>query len=115
MEAQVNVDVMTAVSRGAIWRPRVVETHPIKEQIVARPLRSADHVAIEVDKLLEDVRRSIGCDMDAATRAVGRLAALLASAVPQDLRAVPSPRGLAPWQKRKIQSYIEDRLGGPLR
>ena len=53
--------------------------------------------------------------MDAATRAAGRLAALLASTQQQDQRVAPSPRGLAPWQKRKILSYIEDQLGQPLR
>ena len=123
MHAQLNIDVVTGAPHGAMWGPRAVENRATDERIGARALRSADLVTMEVDRLLEDVRRSLGCDMGAATRAAGRLAALLESRLPQDVRAASSglaprglaPRGLAPWQKRKVHSYIEDRLGEALR
>jgi transcriptional regulator GlxA family with amidase domain len=113
MHAQLNLDVVTGAPPGAMWGQRAVEARATEERIGARALRSADLVSMEVDRLLEDVRRSLGCDMGAATRAAGRLAALLESRLPQDVRPVSS--GLAPWQKRKVQSYIEDRLGEALR
>ena len=52
--------------------------------------------------------------MDTATRTAERFAEPLAGKLRQDSRFAPARGGLAPWQKRKIQSYIEDRLDGRL-
>jgi AraC family transcriptional regulator len=72
--------------------------------------RSTNLIAAEAGSLLEDVRLAMNCDWDTASKAAGRLAALLASAPWRDGRQAPMRGGLAPWQKRKVQSYIDERL-----
>jgi AraC-like DNA-binding protein len=73
-----------------------------------------DRVAIEAGRLLDDVRAALDSDLRTATNAAARLAALLASRSSDDTRSGPARGGLAPWQKRKIQSYVAERLGDPL-
>jgi AraC-like DNA-binding protein len=73
-------------------------------------MRPQDLMAVEVDRLLEDIRMAFERDLNTATSAAGRLAALLASKLPQKPAAGPARGGLAPWQKCKVQNYIEDRL-----
>jgi transcriptional regulator GlxA family with amidase domain len=69
-----------------------------------------DHTAIEAGRLLEDVRRALDIDFDTATKTAERLAALLAGKLRDDSCSSPARGGLAPWQKRKIQNYIDDKL-----
>jgi AraC-like DNA-binding protein len=69
-----------------------------------------DYVAIEVGRLLDDVRKTLESDFAAATRTAARLAAFLASKCSDGARPCPARGGLAPWQKRKIQQAIEDGL-----
>lgn len=73
-----------------------------------------DHIAIEVGRLLDDVRRTLNHDLSAAKTSAARLATFLANKVPLDARPAPARGGLAPWQKRKVQNYIEQGLEGPL-
>ncbi len=73
-----------------------------------------DHMAIEVGRLLEEVRWALKCDLSAATTSAERLAAFLASKFPLDVPATPARGGLAPWQRRKVQNLIETGLEGPL-
>jgi len=73
-----------------------------------------DYIAIEVRRLLEDVRSALNCDLGIAKRSAARLATLLADKVTHDVRSVPARGGLAPWQKRKLQLFIESGLEGPL-
>jgi AraC-like DNA-binding protein len=73
-----------------------------------------DHITIEVGRLLDDVRRTLSHDLSAAKTSAARLATFLANKVPLDARSAPARGGLAPWQKRKVQTYIEDGLDGPL-
>ena len=62
--------------------------------------------------LLDDVRRRIGRDPEGARAAALRLVTLLTSPGGEP---VPVRGGLAPWQKRKIDRYIQQRLERPLR
>jgi AraC family transcriptional regulator len=73
-----------------------------------------DHIAAEVGRLLEDVRRALNNDLSAASVSAARLSAFLANKFPLSSRAVPARGGLAPWQERKVRNYIEDGLEGPL-
>jgi AraC family transcriptional regulator len=66
--------------------------------------------ASEIDTLLEDIRIALDRDLGIATITARRLAALLKSKLPQGAQCAPVRGGLAPWQKRKIHSYIERRL-----
>jgi AraC family transcriptional regulator len=63
--------------------------------------------------VLDDVRRRIGRDPEGARVAALRLVTLLTS--PGGGEPVPVRGGLAPWQKRKIDHYIEQRLERTLR
>ncbi|HEV2728016.1 MAG TPA: AraC family transcriptional regulator, partial [Solirubrobacterales bacterium] len=62
--------------------------------------------------MLDDVRRRIGRDPEGARAAALRLVTLLTSPGGEP---VPVRGGLAPWQKRKIDRYIQQRLERPLR
>ncbi len=81
---------------------------------VAESAQVEDHIVAEVSRLLEDVRSALSRDMSIARSSATRLAAFLASKVAHDVRPVPARGGLAPWQKRKVQSHIEAGLEGPL-
>jgi len=82
--------------------------------IAAKSLQLEDCAAIEVRRLLEDVRWALNCDLIAAKTSAARLAAFLASKITLDVPAAPAHGGLAPWQKRKVRNYIESGLDGPL-
>jgi AraC family transcriptional regulator len=69
---------------------------------------------MEVERLLEDVRKSLGQDLGAATRAAGSLVTLLDARLSEIPRPPPSRGGLAPWQKRKVQDYIDCTLDAPI-
>ena len=98
---------MMACQQGA--GPRVAG-----KQAIVNSMRPQDLMAVEVDRLLEDVRMAFERDLSTATRAAGRLAALLASKLPQQIVAQPARGGLAPWQKCKVQNYIEEQLEGSI-
>jgi AraC family transcriptional regulator len=80
----------------------------------ARALRRETEFAMEAEKLLEDVRMALEHDLGAATRAAAHLAALLESSFPEIPHALPARGGLAPWQKRRVQDYIEGHLEVPI-
>jgi len=73
-----------------------------------------DHIAIEANRLLDDVKKALESDFGVATRTAARLAALLASKCSDDHRSAPVRGGLAPWQKRKVLGAIEEGLDGAL-
>ncbi len=63
----------------------------------------------EAAEVLDDVRNALGRDLDDARIAALRLVRLLASPVLS--RSGNARGGLAPWQKRKIDQYVGERLG----
>ena len=67
----------------------------------------------EAIRMLEKVRDVLGRDPDAARAGVDRLTRLLKIATCSPERVL-SRGGLAPWQKRKVESYIGERLGTPI-
>jgi AraC family transcriptional regulator len=73
-----------------------------------------DNIAIEVGRLLDDVRRTLNHDLSAAKTSAARLATFLASKAALNARPAPARGGLAPWQKRRVQNHIEEGLDGPL-
>ena len=87
-------------------RLEAIPDHPLST--AARRRSMADAVGI-----LDDVRRRIGRDQEGARVAALRLVTLLTS--PGGGEPVPVRGGLAPWQKRKIDRYIQQRLERPLR
>jgi transcriptional regulator GlxA family with amidase domain len=107
--------VTTGSSHDDISRWREIETPAADESMEAGSRRSADLMAIEASGLLEDVRTALRRDLATASRAAGRLAALLASELPRDAYAAPARGGLAPWQMREVRNHIEDRLEGQVR
>ncbi len=114
MDARLEVAVVAGVSQGLMSYQRGTATRSEVERTPVNSLRSENLVAAEVGRLLDDVRMALDYDLNTATRAAGRLAALLASKLPRDSGAAPARGGLAPWQMRKIRTYIEDRLEGPI-
>src|ERR1700733_8033540 len=80
----------------------------------AKSPRLEDHMAIEVGRLLEDVRWALDCDLSAAQTSAAHLATFLASKLSVDVHTTPARGGLAPWQKRKVQLHIESGLEGSL-
>ncbi|HLZ03977.1 MAG TPA: AraC family transcriptional regulator [Bradyrhizobium sp.] len=71
-------------------------------------------MAIEAVELIEDVRIALDHDLGGAIRATARLAALLRAISPEILHTPPARGGLAPWQKRKVQDYVERHIEGPI-
>ena len=71
-------------------------------------------MAIEVGRLLEDVRWALNCDLSAARTSAVHLAAFLANKLSRDVHITPARGGLAPWQKRKVRNHIENGLEGQL-
>ena len=63
--------------------------------------------------ILNDIRGRIGRDPEGARAAASRLVTLLA--LPKGGEPVPVRGGLAPWQKRKVDRHIQQRLGRTLR
>ena len=82
--------------------------HPVRSQIIP------DHTAIELDRLLDEVKRGLTVDLEVASNAAARLAAALASKTSDILISGRARGGLAPWQKRKVLQHVEDCLEGGL-
>jgi transcriptional regulator GlxA family with amidase domain len=61
----------------------------------------------EADLILHDIRREIGHNPESARVAALRLATLLSRPAP---RSSSARGGLAPWQKRKVEQYLHDRI-----
>ena len=68
-------------------------------------------VAAEAAEILDDVRRWLERDLDSARASAVRLAALL---TPRPEPTV-ARGGLAPWQKRKIEHFLSERLEETIR
>ncbi len=64
-------------------------------------------------ELLDDLRRAMALNPEAAHGAVLRLVKLLTP--PTEPDAALARGGLAPWQKRKIDRYLNEHLTRPLR
>jgi AraC family transcriptional regulator len=110
MYARSNIDVATAASRAMLSWARTSATAPVVEAAAPGSIRANDPVAAEAGRLLDDIRLALDCDWGTATKSAGRLAALLTRTPCRETRPAPMRGGLAPWQKRKIQGYIEERL-----
>jgi AraC family transcriptional regulator len=112
MNSQLQFNVVIGPSQAVIPYQPPLDTRLTLERITMRSLHAEDLLVLEVDRLLEDVRAALSYDLDIATETAGRLTAILASKRQQVAR--PSRGGLAPWQKRRIQAYVEDRLEGSI-
>jgi AraC family transcriptional regulator len=71
-------------------------------------------LSVEAEEILDEVRFALSHDLDAANAGVARLAALIKSKAAEPIQPAPAKGGLTPWQKRKVLTYIEDRLGEPV-
>jgi AraC family transcriptional regulator len=115
MDTQLGIAVVTSSSHGMASYRTTVAISPEAACVTARSSRSDDLIMTEACRLLEDVREALDCDLSTASKAAGRLAALLASKQRPDSCPVPARGGLAPWQMRAVRNHIDDRLGGPVR
>jgi len=104
MDAQFEPAIAAGASCNVIHYQRNVQTRP--------PIQ--DHIAVEAGRLLDDVRRALESDFEAATKTAARLAAFLASNSADDPGPGPARGGLAPWQRRKVQRFIDEGLEGAL-
>lgn len=112
MSGQSQLNVMNSRSQVVLSARRSLGAS--SERITVRSSRVEDAAKVDVDRLLEDVRLALDSDLDSATQAAGRLVAVLASKLHQDARPLQAPRGLLPWQERKIRAFIEDRIADRL-
>jgi AraC family transcriptional regulator len=115
MDTQLEIDLAINASLGVMSYQEAVETQTEAEYGYAGSSLPDDLGLIEASRLLEDVRMALDCDLRAASKAAGNLAALLASKLPQGSRSAPARGGLAPWQMREVRNYIEARLGEAVR
>lgn len=72
--------------------------------------RKDNMLATEAGRLIEHVRNALDHDLGAATRAAGDLATLLGGHLCELPRVAPTRGGLAPWQKLKVETYIETMI-----
>ena len=114
MDTQSNIDIVNNASQGLASFQRQPQTHFNTDRATGKSWRPEDLMVAEIDRLLGEVTRTLDSDLSTASMAAGRLAELLAGKLRQDLRCAPARGGLAPWQRRKIQSYVEERLEEPL-
>lgn len=77
------------------------------------------------NELLIDARAALTHDTVTVRRCLDRMAALLDQPAPRDERILPSTTladidnapvkgGLAPWQLRRVMTYIQEHLSGPI-
>jgi AraC family transcriptional regulator len=101
----------TAILEGdAMSLQRKLEPHLMGNRPASISLQLEDLSTDEIGVLLEDIRIGLDRDLNTATRAVGRLAALIAGKAREDVRSGHVRGGLAAWQVRKVQAYIEVQL-----
>ena len=100
---------------GAIPSIQSMETGSAIDRRPSDRIPLHDLVAIEASKLLDDVRRALESDFEAATKVAARLTAFLSSQRSEGVRFRTASGGLALWQKRKVQRFIEEGLEGALR
>ena len=109
MEFGLSINVVPDASHGVI-RAEQLGTRSAADRNSVRLSRSDDLMAVEAEKLLADNCLALDNDLGNASTMAGSFAALLASKLSRDHCSAGSRGGLAPWQKRRIQSYIEERL-----
>lgn len=101
-------DVDRTLDGSAACKP-TTETPPLCG--VAEPERSNANLLGEARKLLDDARFALDENLPTAMRTIAQLAALLdAQKLPEYGAAGYRRGGLAPFQKRKVQNYIDTRL-----
>jgi AraC-like DNA-binding protein len=83
-------------------------------QAAERSIRSDDLIAAEAGRLLDYVKTALDRDLEAAIQAATRLSAVLAIKSSADAHAPLRRGGLAPWQERKAQKYIDEHLDQPV-
>ena len=71
-------------------------------------LAQGSGIAHEAAQILDDLARALGRDLQAARAAADRLVQILAKDRPPEAMACRG--GLAPWQRRKIETYLLDHL-----
>ena len=108
------LEFATGIPEGIAPYAEEVKTRCSGEGSIAKSALIEDHIATEVGRLLEDLRTALHSDLNAAKISAARLAAFLANKLSLDVGSTPARGGLAPWQRRKVKSFIESGLEGPL-
>jgi AraC-like DNA-binding protein len=63
-----------------------------------------------LEGILEDVKKALAHDPGAAQAGIARLSAILEGKETADTAPVYSPGGFAPWQKRRVETYLAQNL-----
>jgi AraC family transcriptional regulator len=101
------------IRTATVDRISSVEEFPAARRHPGGWSRQGEQVRFSADELLDDVRRALERNPEAARAAAVRLVTLL---TPSAATESACPRGgLAPWQKRKVDGYLRQHLDQPLR
>jgi AraC-like DNA-binding protein len=109
MDAGLEITTGAGSSQGAMRRLRENELPR-----AAGLLGIDDNFAAEVRKLLDTVRSAVGHDRGTAIESAELLARLLRARYDDRPRLSSARSGLAPWQERKVQRYIDENLESTL-
>jgi len=115
MDTHVEMTIANGSSNGMMSCRQATKIRSAVKYETGKSSRSDDLMMTEACRLLDDVRGALDCDLGAASTAARRLAALLATRLPQSSRPAPARGGLAPWQMRAVRNFIAERLEGPVR
>lgn len=114
MDMRAKVDVETGSPEDLMLNHVLGTNVAAIATIVAESASSAEQIALEAGKLIDDIRSALASDLSVATKKAASLSLLLATKVTRSQAPAPARGGLAAWQKEKIQKYIKERLDEPL-
>lgn len=85
-----------------------------KEAILGNSTLPAEQFVLEAQRLADEIRLALSCDLSVATKKAVRLSFVLTTKGRPYQRSEPARGGLSPWQKAKMEAHIADRLDRPL-
>ena len=68
-----------------------------------------------LEGILDDVKRALAHDPGAAQAGIARLSAMLDARDVTPAQPVYARGGFAPWQKRRVETYLRENVGEPVR
>jgi AraC family transcriptional regulator len=102
------------VAMPSVAPPPAILGFAVSARGLARPAGAADASATLLSQLLCEAFEAFDSDHDAARNSLSRAVALLDTRPARPVAAPPPAGGLAPWQAKKAQAYIESHLEAPI-